>query len=209
MADLTPTERRVLLTLFKEFNTNYNANLLAKKLEISRFGAGRVLKDLEKQSLVVSREYGKARFHKVNLEEEYARKVIEVLLMGEVRKKARRWIWEFREWYKDIHVAIIFGSAPRNYKEADDIDMVLVVDKKFWKKRKDFIEKKNQILLKPLHPIWQSPNDLVKNLTLPDPVLLSALKFGYILHGYQEVIEAVRLAQNTYGLFAVPKPESR
>lgn len=209
MTDLTPAERQALLTLFKEFNTNYNANILAKKLEISRFGAGRILKGLERQSLAVSRTYGKARFYKINLEEEYARKMIEVLLMGEAHKKAKRWIWEFKEWYKDIHVAIIFGSAVRNYKDAKDIDIVLVVDKKFWSKRKRFIESKNQILLKPLHPVWQSSDDLVKNLTLPDPVLLSALKSGYILHGYQEVIEAVRQAQKAHGLFAVPKPESR
>ena len=68
---------------------------------------------------------------------------------------------------------------------------------------------KNRILLKPIHPVKQTPKDLIKNLKMPDPVIINALRFGYVLCGYEEIIKAVHLAQKSHGNFAVPEPKQR
>lgn len=209
MAPLAKTERAVLLLLFKDFSTDYNANLICKKLEISRRGALKIVKKLKEQELLIGRQYGKAVFYKVNLAQAYTRKVIEVLLMEESKEKGSRWLSEFKELFPQVSIAIIFGSAIRNYDKANDIDLVVVFTKKKYKTVTEWIADKNRILLKPIHRIIQTPQDLIKNLKMPDPVIVNALRFGYILHGYEELIDAVYQAQKSHGNFAVPEPEKR
>ncbi len=209
MVSLAKNERAVLLLLFKDYTIDYNANSLCKKLEISRRGALQIVKKLKRQGLLIGRQYGKAVFYKVNLAETYTRKVIEVLLMEESKEKGSRWLSEFKELFPHLRIAIIFGSAIRNYDKANDIDLVVVFTKKKYKTVTEWIANKNQILLKPIHRIIQTPKDLIKNLKMPDPVIVNAIRFGYILYGYEELIDAVYQAQKAHGNFAVPEPIPR
>lgn len=192
MLQLTKTEIKVLLTLFKDFSTNYNANILAKKIGISRAGALKILKQFKAQEIVVSKRFGRAVFYKLDLEEAYAKKVIETLLMAEARHYAGRWLFEFEKVFSITEIVIIFGSAIRNYEKANDIDVVLVFTPENLSKVKEFIKQKNQILPKRIHPVIQSPSDIEKNLNARDEALISAVKFGYVLQGYQKIIEVVK-----------------
>ncbi len=205
----TPMEEKALLLLFKEFGTNYNANSLAQKLNITRRGALKIVKHLHQQELLLSRKYGKAVFYKINFKKEYARQLLKVLLMGEVEQKARRWLFEFQELSEEAEAIILFGSMVRNEEKAHDMDLVLVVKKEKFSQAEKIVQKENRLLLKPIHPVWQLPSDIVRNLKIPDPVLLNALRFGYVLHGYDLVISAVQEAQEAHGSFAVPMPEPR
>lgn len=192
MITLTPTENKVLLTLFKDFSKNYNANSLSRPVEITPRGALKILKHLKKLNLVVSRPFGKAMFYKVNLEDYYAFRTVETLLISEAREKAPRWLSEFQELFKHTEIVIIFGSIVRQPKEANDVDVLLVFQQKKVKEIKAFILEKNRILLKPIHPIMQLPEDLKTNLKKKDPVVLNALKQGYVLHGYDKLMERVK-----------------
>ena len=192
MSSLTSTENAVLLTLFKDFSKNYNANSLSKLVGITPRGALKILKHLKKLNLVISRQFGKATFYKVNLEDYYAFRTVETLLISEAREKAPRWLSEFQNLFKSVEIAIIFGSIVRQPKEANDIDILLVFPPKKMKEIKTFILKKNRILLKPIHPIMQLPKDLKTNLKKKDPVVLNALKQGYVLQGYDKLIEKVK-----------------
>ena len=209
MTSLAKTERAVLLLLFKDFTIDYNANTICKKLGVSRRGALTIVKKLKNRGLLISRRYGKSVFYKVNLAETYTCKVIEVLLMDESKENGSRWLFEFKGLFPLVSIAIIFGSAIRNYDKANDIDLVVVFTKTKFKIVTEWIADKNRILLKPIHRIIQTPQDLIKNLKMPDPVIVNALRFGYILHGYEELIAAVYQAQKAHGNFAVPEPEKR
>lgn len=206
---MTPKEREVMLLLFKDFGSQYNANTLSQKIGLSRPGAMKILKNLKKQGLVISKQYGKAVFYKVNLDGEYAKQIIKTLLMGEVREKARRWLHEFKDFFEHLEIAVLFGSTVHDYNKANDVDLLLVLVQKKLEIVRKLINEKNRILLKPIHPLWQSPNDIVNNLALPDPVIVNALRFGYVLHGYDQLINAVHKAQKIHGVFAVPEPERR
>ncbi len=206
---MTPKEQEVMLLLFKNFSSHYNANTLSKKIGLSRPGALKIVKSLKKQGLVVSKQYGKAIFYKVNLESDYNKQIVKTLLMGEAREKGRRWLHEFKAFFEHLEMAVLFGSAVRDYSKANDVDIILVLAQKKIKVVQELINDKNRILVKPIHPLWQSPNDIVKNLALPDPVIVNALRFGYVLHGYDLLIDAVHKAQKAHGIFAVPEPERR
>tara|TARA_Y100000310_G_C20509442_1_gene728080 strand:- start:175 stop:768 length:594 start_codon:yes stop_codon:yes gene_type:complete len=192
MTSLTTKENEVLLMLFKDFTKDYNANSLSKIVGITPRGALKILKNLHKQNLLMCKKFGKAVFYKLNLEDYYTFRTIETLLIYEAREKVPRWLAEFKELFKDVEIAIIFGSIIRNPKQANDIDLLLVFTQKKMKQVKDFINEKNKILLKPIHSIMQSPNDIKKNLKKKDPVVLNALKRGYVLHGYDKLIEVVK-----------------
>jgi predicted transcriptional regulator len=209
MSGITSTETAVLLTLFKEYNRNFNANSLAKKLEITRRQGLNVLKSLYERSLLVKKQYGKAVFYKLKLEDEFVRDLVKVLLMQEARDKAGRWQFEFREFYDHTDTLIVFGSILKDYSKANDVDLVIVAGNTKWKKLRDLIKEKRSVMTKPIHPVWQEKADVARNLALPDPVLLNSLKRGYILHGYDLVIDAVANALTKHGIFNIPEPTRR
>lgn len=192
MVPLTKKEGEALLLLFKDFTVDYNANSLSKKLETTPRGTLKMLKHLQQQNLLIGKQYGKAVFYKPNLEDYYTFRSIETLLIREARTKVPRWLSEFKELFKNVKIAILFGSIIRNEKKAKDIDMVLVFSQKELEQVKQFIEEKNKILIKPVHPIIQTIQDLQENLEKKDPVVLNALRYGCVLYGYEKLIDVVK-----------------
>lgn len=192
MSALTAKEIEVLLLLFRDFNTNYNANSLSKKVGVTPRGALKILKNLHNQHILISKQFGKAVFYKVNLEDYYVFRTIETLLISEARKNASRWLSEFKELFKEVEIALVFGSILRAPEKANDIDLLLVFTQKKLKKVKKLVKDKNEILLKPIHLIMQSPNDIKKNLKKKDPVIINALLRGEVLSGYDKLIGAVK-----------------
>lgn len=206
---LTTTAGKALLLLSKDFAHNYNANMLAPKLGITRRQVVNVLKTLHKEELVISRRYGKAVFYKVNLTASYAHATLKTLLMTEARQHAQRWLHQLEKLFTVTEAVVIFGSAARDYTKAQDIDLLVVVKEKHLAAAQQLIGKENKTSVKPIHPVWQSPQDFLKNLEKPDPVLLNTFKFGYVLQGYGLVVKAILQVQQKYGYFAIPKPEPR
>ena len=189
---LTQKETEALLVLFKDFAMHYNAHSLSKKLGITPRGTLKILKNLQHQRLLTSKKFGKAVFYKVNLEDYYTFRTLETLLIAEARKNAARWLSEFKDLFPEVHIAIIFGSILRDPEKAHDIDLLLVFTQNKLEKVKHFIAEKNKVLLKPVHPVMQSPQDLKMNLKKNDPVVLQAVARGQVLAGYTHLMEAVK-----------------
>ena len=209
MPPLPTKEGEILILLFTDYSKDYNASSLSKKVGITRRGALKIVKKLREQEIVIPRQYGKAVFYKVNLNNAYARQRIIVALMEKAREKAKRWLFEFEKLAAHAEIVIIFGSAIRNYEKAHDIDLVIVYQQKKEVAIQKEMEFRRQISLKPIHLVRQSPVDFVRNLKKPDPVLLNALRLGCVLKGYEKIVDAVDEAQKAHGLFAVPEPELR
>ncbi len=206
---LTTNQGKALLRISKDFANNYNANTLAQKLNITRKCALDIVKSLKEQDLAKSKKYGKSTFYKGNFTSMYFKQIFLSLCMTEAQQHAKRWIHQFEKLVPYSQAILIFGSAIREYKKAHDIDLVIIVEEKYVEQVREIIDKENKISIKPIHVIWQSPLDFKDNLKLPDPVLINALKFGYILHGYESVFEALQQAQEKYGYFSVPEPIPR
>ncbi len=189
---ISPKEAEILLKLFKEFNRDYNANSISKEIKITPRGALKALKNLEKKEIVISKPLGKAIFYKVNLNDPYTTKILETILIGETKEKASRWLMEFNDLLDKTEIIILFGSVIRNQKYANDIDLLIVLKKQEYKKIKGVIGKKNQILPKPVHPIYQTKEDLIHNLKKENQALLSAINTGYVLTGHDKLIEVIK-----------------
>ena len=191
MTARTQLEKEIVLRIFKDFTIDYNPSSISKVLNKTRVGTFKALNFLEKDSIVIGKNMGKARFYRINLEEEYARKNVETLLMEEARKYPR-WKDELSDLFNITDIIILFGSIIRNEDKAKDIDILLVYNEKNNTKVNEFIKEKNQLLLKKLHPIKQTKGDLIKNIKKADKVVINAIKDGIILHGYEKIIELIK-----------------
>ena len=192
MRNITNNEMLFVLSILKSPEIEYNANSIAKQMGISSMGALKIAKKLEKETILISRELGKARFYKLNLQNGYVRQYAIFLLKREaeqVPSYIKMWINEAKK-IKNADSAILFGSVLKKQKEAKDIDLLLITDKKRFSKLKKEIENINIINIKKLHPVYQSKQDLKKNIKKGDKVILNAIK-GIVIFGENKIISLI------------------
>lgn len=183
-------EMRFVLSVLKSPEVEYNSNNLAKHLGISAMGALKIAKKLENEKVIMFRQVGRAKIYKINFKNEYARQYLKFLLSKEVEQAqsyVKVWIREVKK-IKNTHIAILFGSVLRRSKEAKDIDVLLVTDKKKFSKLKKEVEGINLINIKKLHPIYQSKSDLENNIKKRNKVVLNAIK-GVVVFGEDALIK--------------------
>ncbi|MBS3159099.1 nucleotidyltransferase domain-containing protein [Candidatus Woesearchaeota archaeon] len=192
MSSLTNKETEILLVLVKEFSVDYNPHTISKMVKMSHAGAFKAMKELERKGFIRGKKIGRANFYKLNLEDYYVFRTIETLLINEAREKAQRWLFEFKELAEHSEILVIFGSTLKNANAAKDIDILIVLKNKEYDEVMRLIKEKNKILLKPIHPVVQTPNDLENNLKAKQEVVLDILKTGYVLHGCDKLLEVVK-----------------
>ena len=192
MISLTEKERETLLILFKDFASYYNSNSISKVLGISHVGAQKIFKRLLKENIIKDRPIGKSIVHKLNLEDDYVRKLISFLLAEEANSKFKRWKEEFKELFKKERIVMLFGSAITNYKTARDIDIMLLMDRKDYKEVKKFIDEKQQVLPKKIHSIELTEEDLIKNIKKGQETAIDIVKNAVILYGHDKYVEVIK-----------------
>ena len=190
MIELTKKEQEALLIIYKSLANFYNANSLSKELEITQVGAMKLLKRLEKNNILLSKRIGKSIIYKINIEEEFVQKLIAFALINEAGKY-QRWKDEFKSLYKKGRILLFYGSASRNYSDAKDIDIFLVIDKKDFNEASKELEKIQKILPKKLHAIKATKEDLIKNIKENNKSMIEILKTAIVLYGYDDYMDAV------------------
>ncbi len=189
MISLTQKEREVLLLLFKDFTTFYNANSISKELNISHVGAQKIFKRLK--NLLISKKIGKSIIYKPNLEDDYVRKLIAFLLADEANN-FKKWKEEFKDLYNSGRTLAIFGSAIKNYAKARDIDIMVIMNKKDTKEVNSIIKEKEKILPKDLHAIKLTQKDLLENIKNRNEAIVNIVKYAIILYGQDKYVEIIK-----------------
>ena len=191
MISLTEKERMALLILFKDFSAYHNSNTLGEALGISRVGAMKLLKRLEKESLVVSQPIGKAVVYKPKLENDYACELISFLLADEANR-FKRWKEEFKGLFKKGRMVMIFGSAIRNYEKANDIDILIATSVNDMRDINAALREKSGILPKRLHAIKLTVNELEANVKRKEAAVIEIIRTDIILYGQDEYVEVLK-----------------
>jgi hypothetical protein len=187
MVSLTQNEREALLILFKDFTSYYNANSISKILMITHVGAQKIFKRFIDENLIVSKQIGKSIIYKLNFEENYVNQLISFLLADEANH-FKRWKEEFNELFIKNRIIMIYGSAIKNYSQAKDIDIMIVMDKKDVKGVNTIIREKEKVLPKKLHAIKLTHQDLLENIKKKDKVVVDIVKNAIILYGQNEYV---------------------
>ena len=177
--------------LFKDFTAYYNANSISKKLGISHVGAQKIFKRLLKDSLLIDRKIGKSITYKPRLEDEYVCRLIAFLLADEANN-FKRWREEFKELFKKDRIVMLYGSAIKNYKQARDVDIMVIIKKEEFKDIKKIIDKKQEILPKKIHSIQLTEEDLIKNIKQKKESIIDIVRNAVVLHGQDKYVEAIK-----------------
>jgi DNA-binding Lrp family transcriptional regulator len=189
----------MLLLLFKDIKTAYNANTISKQLNITPMGALKILKRLEKQKIITSKQFGKAVFYKP-ADSDYARTCFEFLLKKEAEEakpKIRQWVKELRKLENSADIGILFGSIMKK-DTFKDVDVLLVLKQSQTEGLNRSINSINRISVKKIHHIIQTGNDLKENIKKGNPVALNALKQGIVLFGYDKLIGLIHSCSSTF-----------
>lgn len=189
MKKITTAEMNAVLTLVKSPEVIYNANNLSKIIRITPMGALKILRRLEQESIVKSKKIGKAITYKVNVEDTYAHRYVSLILVREAQSadpQIKRWITELKK-IKNIEVVVLFGSVLEK-QDPHDIDVLLITDQKRFPKLQQEIKELNEINIKKIHPLYQTYEDIIKNIKKRDKPILNAIK-GIVVFGEEKFIE--------------------
>ena len=165
MKEITKAEMDIVLKLVKSPEIYYNANNLAKVVGITAMGALKILKRLEKESILESKKVGKAIIYRINTENSYALRYVALILLREplhAIPQVKRWVEEFRK-IKNAELIVLFGSVLEK-PNPNDIDVLFVTDQKRFSKLQQEIKELNEISIKKIHPMYQAYNDIIKNI---------------------------------------------
>ncbi|MEK6952170.1 MAG: hypothetical protein AABX29_04080 [Nanoarchaeota archaeon] len=197
MVSLTENEAKTIEFLVRNFSKDYNINQLAKELNLSPGGMFKILKKLRNRNLLLEKELGNNKFYKINFSFSDA---LDACKFALIEKKTNPYL---NVWIKDLNIlkertclAIIFGSILEKGKNAGDIDLLLVFDKRNIDEIENIIEKLNKIKSKKIHTVYQTKEDLISNIKKRDKAILEEIKKGIILWGRDVLVEAIKNEQD-------------
>ena len=187
----TFNEKKALLLLFKDFTIYYNANSLSKELGISRIGAMKLLRKLQKEELVISKKIGKSIIYKPNIKNDYVDHLIAFLLAEEAHN-FKRWKEEFKELFVNSRVVLFYGSASKDYTKARDIDIMIIRKTGESGEIHKIISKKQQLLPKKIHAIDLTPEEFIGNVIKKQIAMVDIVKTAIVLYGYDKYVELIK-----------------
>ena len=191
MTTLTQKEREIVLLLFKDYTTFYNANSISKILNISHVGAQKILKRLLQENLVISKTIGKSITYKLNFNNDYVIHLVSFLLADEANK-FKRWKEEFKDLFKKDRIVMLFGSTVKDYAHARDIDLIIVLENKEVTEVNEILKRKEEVLPKKLHTIKLNHHDLLENLKKKEKAFVDIIKNAIILYGQDKYVELLK-----------------
>lgn len=193
MFSLTVNEARIIDFLIRNFRERNSINALARKLEISHTGVHKILRKLERVKAVKPEKIGNSIYYKVNLDEGVGIKIPEfVLAQNELSSYAKVIEEDLKILEPLTQSCILFGSVLKKGREARDIDVLLIFEKKNFKKVHQKLEEIREMKPKKIHDVMMTKEDLVKNIKKNDEVVLDIIKNGKILWGSGIIVGGIK-----------------
>ena len=179
--------KKIIIYLLRNLEI-VNINQISKNLEISVGSAFKILKELEKNNLVLSSNLGNAKFYQINLNNEETIKWCEILLSEERRnlKGYSKIYAEEIQKFEHSELIILFGSVLNN-KDFNDVDVLFITNKP--KEVTRFCLNLSKIRTKPVVPLILKKEDFIKEIKNKKEVALNILKTGIILKGESALLK--------------------
>ncbi len=181
---------KIMNYLLRNFELS-NINQISKKLNISVGSVFKILNKLEKNNIVLVRKIGNASYYSINLKNQEAIKLSELILLEEKRNLkgySKIYADEIKD-FKNANLIILFGSILKN-KEFNDVDILFVTNKV--KEVNKFCLEISKIRTKPLVPLILKKSDLIKEIKNKRESILEIIKTGVIIKGESVLLEVVK-----------------
>ncbi|MEK6922130.1 MAG: nucleotidyltransferase domain-containing protein [Nanoarchaeota archaeon] len=191
---VTENEAKLLDYLFRHYHEKLSINGLAKNVEITPKGAYKILKKFEADSLVVKEKIANAQIYTLHFANEKTEYLVKYMLKSAKAPNSYVKVLEqdlqiLKEVVKGI---IIFGSVLEKGMKAEDIDILVIIDKHKLNALKLKIKEFEMISPKKTHLVIQTINDIQRNLQKNDRVIAEILQKGYIIYGHSLFYEVIK-----------------
>jgi len=185
------TEKIVLFLLKNIDELGYNINQISKLNCISVGSAFKILKELEKNKILLKKEINNASHYKLNLNNHETVKLCELLILGEKRNLkgyAKVYADEILK-FEQADFIILFGSILKG-NDFNDVDVLFVTNQV--KKVNDFCLEISKVRTKPVVPLILKKDDLIKEIRQKKESILDIIKKGIILKGESVFMEVIK-----------------
>jgi predicted nucleotidyltransferase len=191
MRTITDKEMEFAMKLLKNPGQMYSANALSKEIGITSMGALKIGNRLIKEGILHTKQIGKGKYYQINKEDSYTQNYFSLILAQErisASAYAKRWVLDLQKVEK-AEIIVLFGSVLKHGKKANDIDVLIIVEKNNFKVVQKQIDELNKLSSKKIHPVYQTIKDFKENVK-KDKVIQNAIK-GLVVKGEKEFILGV------------------
>ena len=186
----------ILKILLKDISKRHTVTSLSKEREISRVGSWKLLKELEKENLIILTPIGPEKTSVLEVSLNWDNPILEktlALLLTEDALKQNKWRYNFKEHENHVSFLILFGSILHSPKEANDIDVLnLVSHEKSFVKIGKIITEIQITQNKKIHAINLTGKELKHELKDKNKAYTEALKKGVVLFGQENFIKFIK-----------------
>ncbi len=185
------TEKIVLFLLKDIDELGYNINQISKLNNISVGSAFKILKELEKNKILLKKVINNASQYKLNLKNNETIKLCELLILGEKRNlksHAKVYADEIMK-FELAEIIILFGSILKS-NNFNDVDVLFATHQV--KKVNDFCLEISKVRTKPVVPLILKKDDLIKEIKQKRESILNIIKNGVVLKGESVFIEVIK-----------------
>lgn len=198
------TAERIIMILLKEPFADHTAASLARTLNITRQGLWKVLNKLTQKKLIFIRPVAETKNSVMKITLNWGNPITEKTLSLLLTKESlnyERWRFDFADLENYASFLILFGSILKNPKEANDIDLLLVVkNKNVFNALSEKILKIQLTQLKKVHNIDLTNEEIISELSRPNKAYLDALKKGVVLYGQENFVNFIKNIQTRWNL---------
>ncbi len=186
----------ILKILVKNPGKKHTVTSLSKERGISRVGSWKLLKELEKEKLIILTPIGPEKTSVQEVSLKWDNPLLEktlALLLTEESLKQNKWRYNLKELENNVDFSILFGSILHSPKEANDIDILNLISNEENFKKIDKIITEIQITLdKKIHSINLTNEELKTELKEKNKAYIDALKKGAVLFGQENFIRFIK-----------------
>lgn len=188
------TSEKILKILVKEPFIEHTITALSKSLNKTRQGVWKIVSQLSKDNLVYLKSIADTKKSAVKIELKFTNsltsKTISLILTKE-SLDYEKWAWEFSEFEKSSDFIILFGSILTNPKDANDIDILIITDKKNFKVIDEIKSRLQKTQDKKIHLVDLTREEFKMELKKQNEAYLDALKKGIILFGQDDYVKFI------------------
>lgn len=199
MADISGNVKKALKIIFTDFLNNYNSYNIKEKIGISDVGSLKLLRNLKEKNILTSEKMGNAIFYKVNVVNEYAIKLLELVFLdnSSLPSFVKGWIYDLRKFASSTKAILLFGSILRKGRDARDVDVCFILKNyKGYAKLQSEIDEMNKKNRLKIHPLYLSKKDFEEKLRGKDKPLIDMVKNCVVVHGEDLFVKVLKNAQS-------------
>ena len=199
MVEITENGKMALKLIFTDFLTNYNSYNIKGELELSNAGSLKLLRSLHEKNLLTSKKMGNAIFYRVNLSNEYALKLLELIFLdyNQLSSFVKGWIYDLQMFKNITKAVLLFGSILKKCKEAKDVDVCFILkNPDYYSEVQIKVAQLNSKSRLKIHPLYLTEKEFEKKLMEKDKPLIAIVQSCAVVHGHELFVEVLKNVQS-------------